>query len=525
MRKIFIIASSLAVIVVGLLSIFWRPALYLYFTIAPLIIVGMLDIFQKKQTIRRNYPVIGNLRYFMESIRPEISQYFIESNTDGMPFDREKRSIVYQRAKGQLDTIPFGTQLNVYAPDYEWINHSLYPKPMLKEAPRVLVGGSECKQPYSASVFNISAMSYGSLSKNAILALNKGAKMGRFLHNTGEGGISPYHLEPGGDLTWQIGTGYFGCRNADGTFSPEKFEKRASIPNIKMIEIKLSQGAKPGHGGILPGAKVTAEIALIRGVDQGRDVLSPPGHTAFSDAIGLLKFVGQLRALSAGKPIGIKLCVGKRRELFSLFKAMLKTEIFPDFITVDGAEGGTGAAPLEFSNSVGTPLNEGLLLVTNSLVGTGLRKHVKIIAAGKITTSFNVASKIAMGADLCNSARGMLFALGCIQALKCNTNTCPTGVATQDPEKVAGLDVPTKAQRVANYHHSTVHNFLELIAAAGLSSPDELRPNHIQRRINNGKVLSFDKIYDYVEEGSFLRGVLPAEYARAWKDADHSLGE
>jgi glutamate synthase domain-containing protein 2 len=524
MRKLFIRTSCVAVILVGGLSFFWHPALYLYFLIAPLIFIGVIDITQKKQTIRRNYPIIGNMRYFMESFRPEISQYFIESNTDGMPFDREKRSVVYQRAKGQLDTIPFGTQLNVYAHDYEWINHSLYPKPMLKEAPRILIGGSECKQAYSASVFNISAMSYGSLSKNAILALNKGAQLGKFLHNTGEGGLTPYHLEPGGDLTWQIGTGYFGCRDSDGIFSPEKFEKRAHLANVKMIEIKLSQGAKPGHGGILPGKKVTAEIALIRGVEEGRDVLSPPGHSAFSDAVGLLKFVKQLRTLSGGKPIGIKLCVGKRRELFSVFKAMLKTEIFPDFITVDGAEGGTGAAPLEFSDSVGTPLNEGLILVTNALVGTGLREQVRIIAAGKITTGFNVASKIAMGADLCNSARGMMFALGCIQALKCNTNTCPTGVATQDPGKVAGLDVPTKAQRVANYHHSTVHNFLELIAAAGLSSPRELKPDHIQRRINSGKVLSFGKIYEYVEKGDFLKGKLPAEYERAWKDADLHLG-
>jgi glutamate synthase domain-containing protein 2 len=523
MRKIFIAVSTVAVVGVGGMAIYWHPALYLYLVILPLVIIGVLDIAQKKQTIRRNFPVIGNMRYFMEAIRPEINQYFIENNTDGMPFDREKRSLVYQRAKGQLDTLPFGTQLNVYAPDYEWLNHSIYPRPKMKSDPRVVIGGSDCKQPYSASIFNISAMSYGALSKNAILALNSGAKKGKFLHNTGEGGLSPYHLEPGGDLTWQIGTGYFGCRNPDGTFSPENFEKRANLPNVKMIEIKLSQGAKPGHGGILPGRKVTPEIAIIRGVELGKDVLSPPWHSAFHDPIGLLNFVKRLRELSGGKPVGLKLCVGKKRELFAIMKAMLKTGILPDFITVDGAEGGTGAAPVEFSDSVGTPLNEGLVLLTNALLGIGLREQIRVIASGKITTGFNIASKLAMGANLCNSARGMMFALGCIQALRCNSNTCPTGVATQDPELVGGLDVPTKADRVAHYHQQTIHNFLELIAAAGMASPDDLRPVHIQKRLYNGHVRSYADIYDYVEEGSFLKGILPSSYERPWKEADPGI--
>ena len=455
----------------------------------------------------------------MELIRPEINQYFIESNWDGMPFNRERRSVVYQRAKGQLDTIPFGTQSNVYADDYEWINHSLVPKPVLKEEPRVKVGGKACQKPYLASLFNISAMSYGSLSKNAILALNRGAKIGGFYHNTGEGGLSPYHLEPGGDVTWQIGTGYFGCRSKDGKFNPEEFQKRATLPNVKMIEIKLSQGAKPGHGGILPAKKLTPEIVEIRGVEPGKDVLSPPAHSAFSTPEGLLTFVQKLRELSGGKPIGFKLCVGEPREFLSIIKAMLKTGILPDFITVDGAEGGTGAAPLEFSNSVGTPLNEGLTLVHNALVGSNLRDQIRIIAAGKITTGFNMVSKLALGADICNSARGMMFALGCIQALRCNNNTCPTGVATQDPELVQGLVVPDKAQRVANFHKATIHSFLEVIAAAGLSHPTEVRPWHIQRRVSPMQVCNYSEIYGRIEPGSLLNSTAPAPFSRPWTEA------
>lgn len=494
--------------------------LWLEWIFAPLVILGYYDLFQKQQTIRRNFPVIGNFRYLLEMVRPEINQYFVESNIDGKPFSRERRSLIYQRAKGVTDTIPFGTQQDVYATNYEWVNHSLAPKPVLKAEPRVKIGGKDCKQPYEASIYNVSAMSYGSLSQAAVRALNKGAKLGGFSHNTGEGGLSPYHLENGGDLVWQIGTGYFSCRDGAGNFSPEEFKKRAVLPSVKMIEIKLSQGAKPGHGGILPAAKVTQEIADIRGVVKGKDVLSPPGHTAFDSPEGLLRFVGKLRELSGGKPIGFKLCVGKKREFLSICKAMLSTGILPDFITVDGGEGGTGAAPLEFSNSVGTPLNEGLVFVHNSLVGIGVRDQIRIIASGAVATGFNIMTKMALGADLCNAARPMLFALGCIQALRCNNNTCPTGVATQDPSLWKGLDVGDKSVRVKNFHHATVHSFLEVLSASGLTHPSQIRPWHVQRRIAATTVKHYGELYHFVEKGELLKtGATPEGFGHAWENA------
>lgn len=502
------------------------PAVLLYFhwyrvclsVVLPLVAVGYADLLQKKQTIRRNFPVIGNFRYLFELIRPEINQYFVESNIDGKPFSRERRSLIYQRSKGVTDTVPFGTQQDVYAANYEWVNHSIAPKPTLKEEPRVRIGGKDCKQPYEASIFNVSAMSYGSLSRTAVLALNKGAKLGGFYHNTGEGGLSPYHLEPGGDLVWQIGTGYFSARGPDGKFSEEEFRKRANHPQVKMIEIKLSQGAKPGHGGILPASKVTKEISEIRGVPMGEDVLSPPGHTAFDSPDGLLRFVKRLRDLSGGKPVGFKLCVGKRREFFAIVKAMLATGILPDFITVDGGEGGTGAAPLEFSNSVGTPLSEGLVFVHNALVGAGVRDEIRLVASGHVTTGFALLSKMALGADLCNSARGMMFALGCIQALRCNNNTCPTGVATQDPALYKGLDVGDKSARVAHFHRSTVHSFLEVLAAAGLAHPRDIRPWHVQRRISTSEVRHYGELFDFLAPGALLTNP-PPSYARAWNQA------
>lgn len=523
MRNLFWTVSLTLLTVVGVFGYFFHGALWLYALLLPLFFLGVADVTQKKQAIRRNFPLLGHGRYLLEAIRPEINQYFIESNWDGMPFNREKRSVVYQRAKGALDTIPFGTQLDVYAMDYEWINHSLVPKPTLKEEPRITVGGPDCKQPYQASIYNISAMSYGSLSKNAVLALNRGAKLGGFSHNTGEGGLSPYHLEPGGDIVWQIGTGYFSARDKHGRFSPEEFKKRAVLPQVKMIEIKLSQGAKPGHGGILPAKKVTHEISQIRGVEMGRDVLSPPAHTAFSSPTGLLEFVAQLRELSGGKPVGFKLCLGKHREFMAIVKAMLKTKITPDFITVDGGEGGTGAAPLEFSNFVGTPLNDALVFVHNCLVGAGVRDRIRIICSGKVTTGFAIASKLALGADMCNSARGMMFSIGCIQALRCNSNTCPTGVATQDPELVAGLDVTDKGVRAYNYHKATVHSFLEVLAAAGLSHPRELRPWHIQRRISSTEVKHYGELYPHLETPIFVNGGdIPKIYKRSWEAADAS---
>ena len=468
MRNIFMLVSVCVFAVVFGLGFFWPHFLLALIIVIPLFLLGVLDMTQKKQAIRRNFPILGHFRYLFEEVRPEIQQYFVENNSDGMPFSREARSVVYQRAKGALDTLPFGTQHDVYSVGYEWINHSLAPKKTLTEDPRVRIGGPDCKKPYMAAHLNVSAMSYGSLSHAAVLALNQGAQMGSFYHNTGEGGLTPYHQQNGGDLTWQIGTGYFSCRNKDGSFDPKLFQERASLDQVKMIEIKLSQGAKPGHGGILPAAKVTEEISKIRGVEMGKDVISPPAHSAFSTPLEMLLFIQKLRELSGGKPVGFKLCVGKRREFFSIVKAMIKTGITPDFITVDGGEGGTGAAPLEFSNSIGTPLNDGIIFVHNALVGSGLRDRIKIIASGKVTKGFHIASKIAIGADLCNSARGMLFSLGCIQALRCNSNKCPTGIATQRPDLVVGLDVTDKSVRVARFQHETIKSFLEVISACGL---------------------------------------------------------
>ena len=519
MRKIFIFGSALLFSSVIACSFYWPPALTFLIVLVPLFILGLIDMLQTKQAIRRNFPLLGHFRYLFEEIRPEIQQYFVENNSDGMPFSREARSVVYQRAKGALDTLPFGTQQNVYAVGYEWINHSLAPKPLLKEDPRVKIGGPLCKKPYYASHLNISAMSYGSLSQNAVLALNGGAKKGGFYHNTGEGGLTPYHLKNGGDLVWQVGTGYFSCRTPNGKFDSALFQKNAAQDSVKMIEIKLSQGAKPGHGGILPASKVTEETSKIRGVQMGEDVISPPAHQAFNTPIGLLEFVQKLRELSDGKPVGFKLCVGKRREFLSIVKAMLKTDITPDFITIDGAEGGTGAAPLEFSNSIGTPLNDGLIFVHNALVGTGLREKIKLIVSGKVTTGFHIANKIAIGADLCNSARGMLFSMGCIQALRCNSNRCPTGIATQDPNLVVGLDVTDKTVRVARYHHETIKSFLEVIAASGVAHPSELSPWHIHHRVTTHDVRNYNDLYEYIEPGILLSGTPPETFAKAWGNA------
>ena len=493
----------------------WPAARWGWLGLAPCLLLGLYDSLQRRHAILRNFPVLGHIRYLLEGLRPEIRQYFIESDTDGVPFDREKRSIVYQRAKGQLDTLPFGTQVNVYAVGYEWIEHSLMPQPVASP-PRITIGGETCQQPYAASLLNISAMSFGALSHRAILALNQAALAGGFYHNTGEGGLSPYHLEPGGDLVWQLGTGYFGCRTPEGGFDAALFAQRAAAPQVKMIELKLSQGAKPGHGGILPASKLTPEIVAIRNVQPGRDVVSPPAHTAFRTPVGLLEFLAELRQLSGGKPVGFKLCIGRPHEFLAIVRAMLETGLTPDFITVDGAEGGTGAAPMEFSDSVGTPLREGLSLVHNALLGAGLRHRVRLIAAGKITTGFHLASLLALGADVCNCARGMMFALGCIQALRCNNNTCPTGITTQDPELMAGLVIGDKAPRVAHFHRETVHSLLEVTAAAGLASPQDLRPEHIQRRTSTTEVQSFAQIYPRLETGALLTEALPPAWAAVW---------
>jgi len=511
MRKSFILSILLILIIEILFYIFYKNGLWSLLILGPYILIGLYDINQKRHALLRNFPVFGWGRYLMEALRPKIYQYFVESDIDGRPVGRIFRSLIYQRAKGDIATSPFGTQLDVNAPGYEWMNHSISAKDMhdLPEDIRVTVGGPKCTQKYNASIFNISAMSYGSLSKNAIEALNKGAKLNNFAHNTGEGGLSPFHLKHGGDLIWQIGTGYFGCRDSSGNFNDEEFKKNALKDSVKMIEIKISQGAKPGHGGILPAEKNTEEIAKIRGVSPYTEVVSPPFHSAFTTPIELIKFVQNLRELSSGKPIGFKLCMGSKIEFLSICKAMNKLQIYPDFITVDGGEGGTGAAPLEYSNSIGMPLSDGLSFVSDCLNGFGIKKHIKIIASGKIITGFNIIRNVALGADMVNSARGMMMALGCIQALECNKNICPTGVATQNQELMKGLVVEDKSTRVANYHRETVHSVIDLLSATGHNSMNGLTRYDINRRISQMSVRRFDEIYPIIPKGSFLTGEIP----------------
>ncbi len=449
--------------------------------------LGLRDRLQTRRSVLRNYPVAGHLRYLLEYIRPEIRQYFIEPDNEAAPFSRQQRSLVYQRAKGDPDKRPFGTQLDVHAHGYEWINHSMTPTRLASHDFRVTIG-AECARPYSASIFNISAMSFGALSANAILALNGGAARGGFAHDTGEGSISQHHRVHGGDLIWEIGSGYFGCRHADGRFDPEAFAAAARDPQVKMIELKLSQGAKPGHGGVLPGAKVTIEIAEARDVPPGQDCISPARHSAFDTPVQLLQFIAQLRALSGGKPTGFKLCIGHPWEWFAICKAMLHTGIVPDFIVVDGAEGGTGAAPLEFTDHVGAPLQEGLLLVHNTLLGLNLRSRIKIGCAGKVVGAFDIARAMALGADWCNAARGFMFALGCLQAQTCHTGACPTGVATQDKRRQQALVVPDKMERVVRYHQHTLEALKELVQAAGLQHPNQINAFHIVRRASDQQV-------------------------------------
>lgn len=471
-----------------------------------LALVGTYDLLQRKSTLLRNYPILGHFRYGLESIGPEIRQYFIEGDTQESPFSRQQRALVYQRAKSVQDTRPFGTQQDVYGVDYEWINHSVMPSALPDQDFRVLVGAGR-KQPYSVSVFNISAMSFGALSASAIRALNRGAKLGGFYHDTGEGSISPHHREGGGDLVWEIGSGYFGCRNDAGGFDPARFAAAANDPQVKMIELKLSQGAKPGHGGVLPGRKVSAEIAATRGVPEGVDCVSPARHSTFSTPVELLQFIAQLRDLSGGKPTGFKLALGHPWEWFSIAKAMQETGVVPDFITVDGAEGGTGAAPAEFIDHVGVPMHEALMLVHNTLVGLGLRDQVKLAAAGKITSAFDIARTLALGADWCNAGRGFMFSLGCIQAQTCHTDRCPTGIATQDPKRWKQLDVTDKATRVYKYHHNTLSALRDLLCASGLEHPAQLSPEHILRRVSPIEVRSLGALYRFLQPGELLEGI------------------
>lgn len=506
MRSKFIGFSVIALIATGAISWFvWQPFVWALVILVPLILLGISDMVQPSHAIMRNFPVLGRGRYFMEMLRPGIRQYFIESDTDATPISRMHRNVVYQRSKKVNDTVPFGTQVDLYSEGYEWMNHSIaaFNAKEIDQDPRITIGNKDCKNPYSCSIFNVSAMSYGSLSSAAIEALNGGAEIGNFAHNTGEGGISPYHLKHGGDLIYQIGTGYFGSRAKDGTFSWEEFAKRTAEPTVKMIELKLSQGAKPGHGGILPAKKNTPEIAAIRGVEPGTAVNSPPYHSAFNTPRGLIEMIAKMKEIS-GKPVGFKLCVGRKSEFLGICKAMIELDKYPDFIAVDGGEGGTGAAPVEFANSVGMPYREGLAFVYDSLLGFGIKKHIKIVASGKIMTSFHIFRALALGADVCYSARAMMLALGCIQALECNHNTCPTGVATQKPHLMKGLVVSDKKVRVANFHHQTVENFVELMAAGGVRNAAQIDRTDVYRRISMDVIKRYDNIFPYLSPGCLL---------------------
>lgn len=520
-RTWFYVISAIVCVAIIVIAFFWLPILYFLIPLAPLFVVGLYDIMQHDSNILRNYPVWGHWRYILLKMRPEIQAYFIETEWSATPFSRAQRFLVYERAKQEEDTVPFGTQLDVHAVGYEWANQSMAPlEPTFKDSTRVLIGGPQCKHPHCASRLNVSAMSFGAISAEAVRALNRGARLGNFHQDTGEGGLSKYHLMEGGDIVWEIGTGYFGCRTKDGKFDPEQFKQKSQHPNVKMVEIKISQGAKPSHGAILPGVKVTPELAEARGVKPWIDCLSPPAHSTYSTPTGLLEFVQQLRELSGGKPSGFKLCIGIRREFMGICKAMLETGIYPDFIVIDGSEGGTGAAPIEFSNRIGVPLNEGLIFAHNCLVGSGLRKHIRLIASGKIITGFDMLSKIALGADICNSARGMMFALGCVQSRRCHLNTCPTGVTTQDPARRYALKVDEKALRIKNFQRTTLNSFLAVLGATGLDRPEELHPSIIHRRVSKNKALTYDEIFPYLKENALIDGTAPEEYMKMWERSD-----
>ena len=516
MKRLIIFIMAIIALFVIYAMIQLHPSVTMPVIMVLLLGLAVYDYTQRKHTIMRNFPVIGRMRFLMELVRPEIRQYFIASSQEERPFNREIRSVVYQRAKKALDTQPFGTQHDMTRPGYLYAKHSLCPTEFREEDLRVWVGGPQCAKPYHASRLNISALSYGALSQNAILALNKGAKLGNFYHNTGEGGISPFHLANGGDLVWQLGTAMFGCRTYEGRFDPQAFVEKASLDAVKMIEIKLSQGAKPSHGGILPGRKITPEISAIRGVPMGQDCISPPTNPEFDTPVGLLEFVARLRELSGGKPVGFKLAIGVRSEFLSICKAMLTTGILPDYICVDSSEGGTGAAPLEFSDYLGEPFPDALMFVHNALVGIGLRDVIRVIASGKVATGFDLVTNFAIGADMCNSGRGMMFALGCIQALQCNKNTCPTGVTTNNPQLMRGLVVQDKYQRVANFQQATLASFKELAGAMGIKETRDLTPWHIFKRDDDEVGRSFAEMYPCLSPNALLGEDVPDAFARDW---------
>ncbi|HBO95422.1 MAG TPA: FMN-binding glutamate synthase family protein [Gammaproteobacteria bacterium] len=497
---------------------FWQHGYFITLVLGLYVLVGLYDIWFSRHTLNRLYPVAAYFRYALEYIGPEIRQYFVANDTEELPFNREQRALIYRRAQNLDDSQPFGTEHDIT--DTGWLGaaHSIAPTVIREETKRVVIGGAQCKQPYSASRLNCSAMSFGALSSNAIMTLNRGARLGGFYHNTGEGGYSPYH-EQGGDIVWQIGTGYFGCRTPDGNFDPNAFAERAIREQVKMVEIKISQGAKPSHGGVLPAAKVTEEIAMIRLVEMGKDVLSPPAHRTYDSPIGLLDFVTQLRELSGGKPVGFKLCIGRKHEFMAICKAMLATGVYPDFITVDGAEGGTGAAPVEFSNRFGMPCLEGVNFVHNCLTGIGLRDKIKIIASGKTATGFDILTKLAVGADVVNAARTMMLALGCIQSQSCNTNKCPTGIATQNPRRGRALDVERRHTRVANFQKRTLDSAFDMIGAMGIDDPDKLFPHLIWRRNADETSQHFDDVYPDIKNNSLLGDNIPESYAHDWRIA------
>ncbi|WP_068070803.1 FMN-binding glutamate synthase family protein [Novosphingobium lentum] len=509
-------AVPLLLLVLAGWAVIEPPARWALLVLVPLLAIAVLDFFQTHHTLRRNYPLLARVRWIMEDLRPFARAYIVEGDLDGRPFNHDERALVYARAKGALDAHPFGTELDVYSDEYDWLAHSIAPNAAAPEQWRLRIGNDQCAQPYDSALLNISAMSFGALSANAIMALNNGARQGGFAHDTGEGGLSRHHRTFGGDLIWELGSGYFGACVEGGTFDAGRFAETASIDQVKMVEIKLSQGAKPGHGGVLPGAKVTAEIAEARGVTIGKDCISPPAHSAFSTPRGMIEWAAQLRELSGGKPVGIKLCIGQRHEFLAICKAMLETGITLDFVVIDGAEGGTGAAPVELSNSVGTPLREGLIFARNALVGTGLKDKVKLGASGKVHSGAGMAMNFALGADWCNAARGFMFALGCVQSMKCHTDTCPTGVATQDPTRQRGLVVPDKAARVASFQKHTLMGLREIVVAMGLDNPWQIAPHHLMQRLNSARSNPVDRIYSFLEPGALLADAHSTSLGRDW---------
>ncbi len=521
LRRALLPLIAMAMMLAALALARVSPWGWLLFLLAlPILLLGVYDWFQRRFTLMRNYPVAARIRWLFYDLRPFLRQYIVEDDLEGTPYSFEARNLVHLRARGQTDTQPFGSERNMDQEGYSWVSHSIAPASEPDQHPRITVGNEQTAKPYSASVFNISAMSFGALSPRAIEALNLGARQGEFYHDTGEGGLSKYHLKHGGDIVWEIGTGYFGCRDDKGRFDPDQFADNAQREQVKMTEIKLSQGAKPGHGGLLPGKKVTPEIAQARQVPAHQDCLSPRAHSAFSTPVEMLEFAARMRELSGGKPVGLKLCVGQPHEVMAVMKAMLKTGIYPEFIVVDGAEGGTGAAPQELSDWVGMPLIEGLVLVRNALVGTGLRRHVRLAASGKVYSGMGLAHNLALGADWCNAARAFMFSIGCIQAKRCHLGTCPTGITTQDKWRQRGLVVDVQAQRAARFHEKTVASLANIVAAVGLTHPRDLAPHHLSTRINAAEARAMGDVHTFVPANSLIDAPQETAYAHWWEAAD-----